>query len=115
MRNLTPHPIVLEPLEGRRITIPPSGMVARVSVDDVFVDALTLDDVTVPVYARRYGKVVGLPTDDEPCIVSSLVLEAVRTQQPWRRNVYAPDTGSTAIRDTDGRLVAVRNLITVQP
>jgi len=113
--NLTPHAVVIQDVDGRRVYIPPSGQVARVESEERMVGTAPLDGVTVPVYARHLKTITGLPDSDEPCIVSSLVLEAVRTQQPWRRNVYAPDTGSTAIRDTEGRLVAVRNLIIVQP
>jgi len=132
--NLTPHPIVLEH-DGVRVTLPPSGQVARVATEETVVSAdqparaaelasllgqpgqlVIADDereiaIAVPVIARKFGQVTGLPTEDEACIVSSLVLEAIRAQQPWRKRVYAPDTGPTAIRDDAGRIVAVRRLI----
>jgi len=109
--NLTPHDLIIEDVDGRRVTIPPSGTVARVKTEDNLVGVAPLAGVTVPVYTRQLGQITGLPFEDEHCVVSGLVLEAVRLQQPWRRHVYAPDTGPTAIRDNSGHIVAVRRLI----
>jgi hypothetical protein len=133
--NLTPHPITIESDEVY-ITIPPSGKVARVLTEEMTVPvkqsaradqlaillakpgALCLADddqkvaIAVPVVVRTFTKIEGLPKTDRPCIVSSLVLEAAKVQQPWRRRIYAPDTGPTAIRDDTGKIVAVRRLIT---
>ena len=92
MLNLTPHAIVIQGDDGTSVTIPPNGVVAR-----------------------QFGEVTGLPETDEACLVSSLVFEAVRLQQPWRRRVYAPDTGATAIRDEAGRIIAVRRLVGLAP
>ena len=111
MLNLTPHAIIIEDVDGRRVTIPPSGTVARVETEDNLVGVAPLAGVTVPVYTRRLGQIMGLPSEDEHCIVSSIVLEAVRLQQSWRRHVYSPDTGPTAIRNNSGHIVAVRRLI----
>lgn len=114
MLNLTPHAVVLHTADGSRITLPPSGHVARVAAEEVIIPAVDLGDgTTIPVITRRFGQVMGLPEDDEPCIVSSLVFEAVRAQQPWRRHIYAPDTGPTAIRDDAGSIVAVTRLVGV--
>lgn len=134
MKNLTPHAIAIE-VDGVRVTIPPSGVVARVATTEELVvadqperaaecaallgapGALMVDDherqlsIAVPVIRRRFGEVTGLPEGDEACLVSALVLEAVRLQQPWRRRVYAPDTGATASRDADGRVLAVTRLV----
>jgi len=115
MLNLTPHAIVIQGDDGTSVTIPPSGGVARVATTETVVSVVEVGGTKVPVVARQFGEVTGLPETDEACIVSSLVLDAVRVQQPWRKQVYAPDTGATAIRDKEGRIVAVRNLITVQP
>jgi hypothetical protein len=110
MINLTPHAITIERENGERVTFPPHGVVARV-------ESLEWDSgrmaAGVPVVIRRFGRIIGLPLEDEACLVSSLVLEAVKAQQPWRQNVFAPDTGATAIRDADGRIVAVRRLVGV--
>jgi hypothetical protein len=111
--NLTPHPVVLEEPDGGRVTIPPSGVVARVATEETVVSSVAIGSTTIPVVARQFGQVTGLPETDDACIVSALVLEAVRAQQPWRRQVYAPDTGTTAIRDEGGRIVAVTRLVKV--
>jgi hypothetical protein len=115
MLNLTPHPIVIESDNGMRVTIPPSGVVARVATSETVVSEVGVGNTTVPVVARQFGQVTGLPETDEACIVSSLVLDAVRVQQPWRKRVYAPDTGATAIRDEAGRIIAVRRLVGPAP
>ena len=111
MINLTPHVVVIENGDGGLVTIPPSGMVARVVTKETVVSSVKVNGFNIPVATHHFGEVSGLPDQDEACIVSSLVLEAVRLQQPWRRNVFAPDTGATAIRDSDGRIVAVRQLV----
>jgi hypothetical protein len=89
--------------------------VARVATEETVVSSVALNGATIPVVVRQFGQATGLPVEDEGCIVSSLVLEAVRAQQPWRRQVFAPDTGATAIRDDAGRIVAVRRLVGVAP
>jgi hypothetical protein len=111
--NLTPHDVTLETSDGHWTTIPPSGMVARVAVEETIVSEVALDATSIPVVARTLGQVTGLPENDEACIVSNLVLEAVKAQQPWRRNVFAPDTFSAVVCDEAGRLVAVRRLVGV--
>ena len=60
----------------------------------------------VPVIARSFGSVDGLPPEGTPCIVSALVAGAV----PGRAGVYAPDSGSTAVRE-NGQIVAVTRLV----
>lgn len=114
MINLTPHPITIRTADGD-IVLPPDGTVARVSTVETDAGAVVVDDSgrLVPVIRRQFGKVIGLPEEDLPCVVSSLVLEAVRVQQPWRRAIYAPDAGPTAIRDQDGRILAVTRLVGV--
>lgn len=114
MKNLTPHPVTIRTADGD-ITLPPSGTVARVATAETDAGTITIGDGTsqVPVVQRAMGEIIGLPEEDLPCIVSSLVLEAVRVQQPWRRAIYAPDTGPTAIRDQNGQVLAVTRLVGV--
>jgi hypothetical protein len=114
MRNLTPHPIVIQYPEGT-ITLPPSGVVARVATIEEPAGSMTLDGIEVPVVRRRFGAVEGLPDDygpHAPVVVSSLVLEALRASGAPTSGVYAPDTGPTAVRDAEGRIVAVTRLVT---
>lgn len=110
MLNLTPHTINLKTADGI-VSYPPSGMLARVT--EVY--SSTGQDIEgVPVVTRGWGHVVGIPRDAQgipvPCLVSSLVLGALPI---GTRNVYAPDTGETAIRNEKGQVVAVKRLVAV--
>lgn len=106
--NLTPHPIIIRPEGGDEMIIPPSGVVARVATTACVVAEIG----GIPIVATRYGAVEGLP---EPApetlyITSSLVAQAAASE--GRVDVVAPDTGPTAVRDEEGRIVAVRRLQT---
>jgi hypothetical protein len=107
MINLTPHPIVIRRPDGDW-TIPPSGSIARVTMQETVAGAID----GVPVVTRRAGHVTGLVRDSAglpvPCLVSAMVLAALPTGTPY---VYAPDTGPTAIRNADGQVVAVTRLV----
>jgi hypothetical protein len=113
MRNLTPHPIVLQHPEGT-VTLPPSGAVARVATVEEPAGTVLVNGVEVPVVRRRFGAVEGL--DDygpqAPVVVSALVLEALRASGAPTSGVFAPDTGPSAVRDAEGRVVAVTRLVT---
>jgi len=104
MINLTPHAIVLQFATGKRVTFPPSGTVARVST---VAEDTGLTVAGVRVVRNTYGPVQGLPADGAPCIVSGMVLGALPAGTP---NVYAPATGSTAIRE-NGQVIAVTELV----
>jgi len=100
--NLTPHEIRVVK-DDCEVIIPPSGGVARVKTEQVEVGSID----GIPVVKTEFGEVEGLP-DPEPntiYIVSSIVAQAVAGE---REDVVAPDTGPTAIRDENGRIVAVR-------
>lgn len=108
--NLTPHAIVLR-ADGEDVTVPPSGHVARVETCDRHVSTEgTGTGGYIPVYVRQFGAIAGLPAPrrDTICLVSTIVLGAVPA---GRYDVMAPDTGPTAVRDGDGRIVAVTRLI----
>ena len=102
MINLTPHAITLQKSDGTRVTIAPSGQLARVSTTEKVV--AEFDDMLV--ITRATGEAEGLPEEGTPCIVSAMVLAAV----PGRKGVYAPDSGPTAIRE-NGQVVAVTRLV----
>jgi len=115
--NLTPHAITIRVGE-RDIVVPPSGQVARVAVRSVdrapLVIAENAGEFThVPVVGNEYGSVEGLP-DPAPLaeakvfIVSALVLGRVFGRSG---DVFAPDTGPTAVRDEKGQIKAVTRLI----
>jgi len=103
MKNLTPHEITLSRADGSTVTFPPSGIIARVTS----VEVVCGEAAGVPVVARSFGAVTGLPEDGEPCIVSAMVIAAC----PGAVGVYAPDTGATAIRNAAGQVVAVTRLV----
>jgi hypothetical protein len=100
LKNLTPHALVVA---GR--TIEPSGVVARVSVS--FEDAGSVDGI--PVVSQVFGQVEGLPEPQEGVafIVSGMVLATIK----GRADVFAPDTGPTAIRNEKGHIIGVVRLV----
>lgn len=108
MLNLTPHAITVRLPDGTDRIYPPSGTLARVEMEEEV--AFHLHGI-VPVIRRKPGEVVGLPTDGTPCLVSGMVLDALRGAGHTAPNVYAPDTGPTAIRDEKGHIVAVTRLV----
>lgn len=103
MLNLTPHDIVVELEDGSRVTFPTSGTVARVSVTESVVGEVN----GIPVIETVYGDVEGLPEEGTDCIVSAMVRSAI----PGRKGVYSPDSGSSALRNDKGHIVAVRRLV----
>lgn len=104
--NCTPHKIHIVGLGD----IPQSGQIARVEM----VETVSADFGGVPVITRKPGLVTGLPRDARgaimPCLVSSMVLDALPL---GTLNVYAPDTGATAIRE-NGQVKAVTRLVAVR-
>lgn len=104
--NCTPHPITIADKDGNVIrTIEPSGHIARVAVEQQEVGVID----GIPVVESVFGQVEGLP-DPEPgvvYIVSTPTMLAAR--QMGRTDVVSPDTGpASAVRDEQGRIVAVR-------
>lgn len=101
--NLTPHPLKIHTTDGIK-TIEPSGSIARVTSQEE--NAGDIDGI--PVLRRKTGEPTGIPAPqkDTIYIVSSLVLAA--TDRP---DVVAPDTGSGAVRDDQGRIQGVRGFV----
>lgn len=100
--NLTPHAVVI----SNGPTFPPSGTVARVSVQQV--DAGTI--AGIPVKTQTFGDIVDLPApaDDTIYIVSALVLSAAKAA--GRTDCVAPDT-SNAVRNDAGHIVSVPGFV----
>lgn len=108
--NLTPHSIVLRTPAGTDVTLPPSGVVARVGATPGALREVS--GVPVPVAeATVYGGIEGLsePAEDTIYIVSGLVL----SRAFGRTDVFGPGTGPNdgAIRDDQGRVIAVTRLV----
>lgn len=113
--NLTPHPITI--ISGEeQVTINPSGVVARLREDVKEIGTLEVEGHQVPIVRKILGAVEGLPPvekieEDTRFLVSSIVLSALRGTE-YERCCLAPDTGpSSAVRDSQGRIVGVRRLI----
>lgn len=104
MLNLTPHVIVIRLANGEDLTLQPSGVVARIVMKETEVGSVN----GIPLIVREAGEVVGIPTDGTICLVSSMVLDALPQDT---KNVFAPDTGSTAVRNAFGQMVAVTRLV----
>lgn len=110
--NLTPHAIVLQAADGTRTSIPPSGVVARVSSTPGYPE--TVDGVPVPVYTpQMFGSVQGFPASfetDTLYIVSALVISRAAV---CGLPLVAPGTGPNdgAIRNAAGQIEAVTRLV----
>ena len=110
--NLTPHAIVLRSSDGKETTIPPSGIVARVSA----IEESRPDIQGIPAIHRRWGPVnFGIElAADHIYLVSSLVLSGLESHSamiPSHAVIAAPDTGDTAIRHDKGQIKAVTRLV----
>lgn len=98
--NLTPHEVNFITDAGT-ITIPASGILARVTTKTVTVGEIN----GIPVTSTEFGEVEGLPapTPDTVYIVSSLVASRV----PDRNDVFIPNE---SVRDENGRIIGCRSL-----
>jgi hypothetical protein len=107
--NLTPHPVVIIPAEGKQVTVPPSGTVARVKevVEDV--GQIVLEDGTVIPLRRKFlaDEVEGLPdpADNTVYIVSFLAAQAA-----WARGRTDVVSTGDPVRDENGRIIGVTSL-----
>lgn len=100
--NLTPHSIVFVLPGGIGRTVPPSGQVARCTVQRTQVGTVDVAGASVPVHRSVFGAVTGLPdpVDGTIYLVSALVATAVR-----RPDVVMVDD---AVRGGDGQIVGCR-------
>ena len=108
MKNLTPHDIVVYVGGNTEHVFVKSGEVARVSVTDVVIG----HEDGIEIVVSEFGEVVGVPeVGGEKFLVSAMVLGALGVE--YRGQAFAPDTGSTAIRDDMWQIKAVTRLKTV--
>ena len=108
MKNLTPHDIVVYVGGNTEHVFVKSGEVARVSVTDEVVG----HEDGIEIVVSKFGDVVGVPqVGSEKFLVSAMVLGALGVE--YRGQAFAPDTGSTAIRNDMGHIKAVTRLKTV--
>lgn len=108
IQNLTPHNIIVD-LGNEKIIYPASGSIARVSQNSI--DTETNID-GVPLYVSTFGEVQIPPKQkDVIYLVSGLVFAALKGT---RRDVIAPKTDNTAIRDERGHITAITGFLTVE-
>uniref|UniRef100_A0A6M3L6C8 Uncharacterized protein n=1 Tax=viral metagenome TaxID=1070528 RepID=A0A6M3L6C8_9ZZZZ len=110
--NCTPHPIsVWAEVESNKMQevfcIKPSGILPRVSI----IETEHPDVHKFPFYLvkNKIGKVEGMPENDTGeriFIVSRMVFDASD-----RKDIICPDTGKTAIRDDDGKIIGVTQFV----
>lgn len=108
--NLTQHTINVI-LEGKAIAYPSQGL-ARVKTEEKEVGKIN----GIPIVKTAYTTVEGLPVQQENTVylVSTLVLQALKANGIERPDCLAPNTGvSGAIRDDQGRIVAVKGFQTL--
>ena len=103
MLNLTPHAINVN-----GTVYEPSGIIARVEMEEEILPIVL--PCGTPIISRKASKVTGLP-ESGYFLVSSMVLDALDAS--YSGVAFAPDTGSTAIRDTQGRIIGVTRVVTV--
>lgn len=122
--NLTPHAISIQLDSGKIITVPPSGKVARVSyqANAPIIATVDVDGEVVAIYGNWSGAPrFEIPPFEGIGIVSRMMLDAVQHALDfalWEGPVpalVAPDTGPTAVRNEQGQVATVRNLIGLMP
>lgn len=106
--NLSPHALNLVSPDGTNTTVPPSGIVARVTATPGALE--TIPGIPVPI-ARpdTFGEVTDIPnpSPDTIYIVSAMVGARVS-----RSDVFTPGTGPSdnPIRNEKGQIVGVTRL-----
>lgn len=94
--NLTPHPLIILDRDGKSVSIPATGDVARVSSTDTVVGHIN----GITIHKVVFGDVVGVP-DPRPDTVF-LVSRMVKDRISDRDDVMVP---GLAVRDSDGRVI----------
>ena len=104
--NLTPHDLNVQTENGKVITIPRSGQIARCAQTEKQLDSIVDTEGLIPVCAVELGEVEGLPAPQEGTIFicSRIIAEAVKGQ---RSDVLVP---GPAIRDEAGRVIGSKGL-----
>ena len=102
--NCTPHTITVRPDGLDEQVFEPSGIVPRVSTSEKPAESIAGIPCSVP----EVGAVTGIPAPDKGVfyLVSRMVFDATP-----RKDVIAPNTGATAIRNDKGHIVAVKSFL----
>jgi len=102
--NLTPHALTVLPREGEAITIPTSGIVARVATARAVVECLPGG---IEVFMTSFGEVTGLPEPREGFVFIVSGLVAGHPSLRGRTDVLSP---GELVRGPDGQPVGCRGL-----
>ena len=104
IKNLTPHSIVVRLPDGGERKFEPTGTIPRVGTIEILADPIE----GIPTVTQTMGTVEGLlePQEGVFLLVSAMVFNASD-----RTDLIAPDTGKGAIRDDQGRILAVTRFI----
>lgn len=114
--NLTPQDIYVYDQEGNKtIGYYPTQGESRVVSVTTFVRETeksigTID--SIPVVATSYLVAKNLP-EPQPGIYYIVSLDVLQQLSGQRKDLVAPNTGSTAVRDTKGRVKGIRSFITI--
>jgi len=131
--NLTPHPInvILDGDVRKKIEIPTSGYTIRLKTDEIPIGIIQTQYGDIPIVDVIYGipQLIkdGTPLDENASsmilrkkgVIVSSVIASSSVALEWLKQkdvmaVYIPNT-SKAIRDKNGQIIGVPNLIEVYP
>ena len=106
--NLTPHDVVIQTKTGETLTVPKSGVVARIDVTENIKEVI---GGAIPVVTQETGSLDPDPlaVEGRYYLVSSMVKSHV-----YRSDFLAPNTSPTelgAVRNEKGHIVAVKSLV----
>lgn len=106
--NLTPHDIVIQTKTGETLTVPKSGVVARIDVTEKVEDVI---GGAIPIVKQETGSL-----DPEPLAVEGryYLVSSIVKSHVYRSDFLAPNTSHSelgAIRNEKGHIVAVKSLI----
>lgn len=102
--NATPHNITVI-RGGENVVFETSGIIARVSSS--YTSMEPIDGFVIE--HQTFGEIEGLPAEESGIfyIVSAMVLGANNT----RKDLLAPNTGASAVRNEKGHIVAVQGFV----
>lgn len=101
--NITPHPLNIQSGD-KMLNIPPSGVIARLSVKHESQPSIDIDGDEVSVYKTEFGPIENLPKPKEGFyyVASALVANAAN-----RADVFSP---GELIRDNQGNVIGAKGL-----
>jgi hypothetical protein len=106
MLNMTDEDIVIRTRDGD-IKLERDPNFLRATMSEIAQDEVIIDGKKVPVIERVFDPIQNMPSEDVPCLVRAIVLQAC----PGRKNMYTPDYGPSAVKDANGRITAYTRLI----